>query len=173
MEVSLQKIVNCVRCGYSLKGKRKNKLYCSLECYGFVRRKTNRCVDCQKIISLRKEVVRCFDCNKKWCVGENRGKTWKGGITPEQKKRRYLMKAMKWRKAIFERDDYTCQVCGQRGGKLNADHIKRWSEYPELRYELSNGRTLCENCHKKTDNYGNKGIMSNKKRNKLGQFIRL
>lgn len=61
-----------------------------------------------------------------------------------------------WRKAVFERDDYTCQECEERGGILNADHIKRWSLYPELRFELSNGRTLCLPCHKLTDTYGNK-----------------
>lgn len=53
-----------------------------------------------------------------------------------------------WRKAIFKRDDYTCQICFKKGGKLNADHIKTWSEYPNLRFELSNGRTLCVDCHK-------------------------
>lgn len=59
-----------------------------------------------------------------------------------------------WRKAVFERDDYTCQVCGVRGGVLNADHIKCFAHYPSLRWEVSNGRTLCLDCHKKTANYG-------------------
>jgi len=62
----------------------------------------------------------------------------------------------KWRKAVFERDDYTCQICGQRGGKLNADHIKRFADYPNLRLELSNGRTLCLSCHLKTPTFGNR-----------------
>lgn len=55
-----------------------------------------------------------------------------------------------WRKAVFERDDYTCQFCGKRGGDVQADHIKTWAEHPELRYELDNGRTLCVPCHRKT-----------------------
>jgi len=59
-----------------------------------------------------------------------------------------------WTKQIFERDDYTCQHCGIRGGKLQADHIQPYSTHPELRWELSNGRTLCVPCHKKTDTYG-------------------
>lgn len=59
-----------------------------------------------------------------------------------------------WRWAIYRRDNYTCVLCKTKGGKLNADHIKPFSLYPELRFELSNGRTLCLPCHKATDTYG-------------------
>lgn len=59
-----------------------------------------------------------------------------------------------WRKAVFERDNYTCQICGVVGGILNADHIKCFAHHESLRYEVSNGRTLCETCHKKTPNFG-------------------
>ena len=59
-----------------------------------------------------------------------------------------------WRKTVFERDDFTCQICGRRGGKLQADHIKPWASYPELRFDVSNGRTLCVSCHRQTDTYG-------------------
>jgi len=59
-----------------------------------------------------------------------------------------------WRTIVFERDNYTCQMCGVRGGHLNADHIKPFAYYPELRLEVSNGRTLCLSCHKETPTYG-------------------
>ncbi len=63
-----------------------------------------------------------------------------------------------WTRAIFERDDFTCQACGIRGGKLNAHHILSYSEFPHLRWNLNNGITLCVPCHKKTDSYGKHSI---------------
>lgn len=85
---------------------------------------------------------------------------WKGGVAKINKSERQLaMETIEykyWRQSVFIRDDYTCQECSERGGKLNADHIKSWAEYPELRYDLNNGRTLCEKCHRKTDSYGNR-----------------
>lgn len=68
-----------------------------------------------------------------------------------------------WRKKVFERDDYICQICNKRGGKLQADHIKPYSLYPELREDLNNGRTLCIECHRKTDTYGIKFVHQVKK----------
>lgn len=63
----------------------------------------------------------------------------------------------RWRTAVFERDSYTCQICFKVGGKLQADHIKPYAAYPEFRWILSNGRTLCVDCHKKTPTYGARG----------------
>ena len=54
-----------------------------------------------------------------------------------------------WRKAVFERDKYTCQLCMNKGGVLNAHHIKRYSDFPQFRYDVDNGVTLCKRCHRK------------------------
>jgi hypothetical protein len=85
--------------------------------------------------------------------GENHH-NWQGGKTPEKLKVRNSIKYRDWRTAVFERDNYTCQECGIRGGILNADHIKPFSLFPELRFDVDNGRTLCVPCHKKTVTYG-------------------
>jgi hypothetical protein len=59
---------------------------------------------------------------------------------------RHSESAINWRQSVFEKDNYTCVACGCRG-KLQAHHIKPWAEYPTLRYEVSNGVTLCPQCH--------------------------
>lgn len=96
-----------------------------------------------------------------WAQGENNHK-WKGGITPINTKIRNSTEYRDWRIAVFERDNYTCQECGSRGVTLNADHIKPFAYYPELRLCIDNGRTLCVPCHKETDTYLWKAAPQNK-----------
>lgn len=80
--------------------------------------------------------------------------SWKGGVTPINNRIRRSLNMRLWRTAIFMRDDYTCVSCHQRGGRLHADHVKPFALYPNLRFKLSNGRTLCVKCHKRTKTYG-------------------
>jgi hypothetical protein len=68
----------------------------------------------------------------------------------EKHRIRGLVEIKYWRDKVFIRDNYTCQTCGIRGGRLEAHHIKRWADYPKLRYVVSNGITLCRTCHLKT-----------------------
>jgi len=110
------------------------------------------CVSCPKKLSTYKKGGLCKKCFAASMSGEN-SVHWKGGITPENKKIRNSTEYREWRKDVFERDDYTCQICSVRGVELNADHIKPFSRFPKLRLELSNGRTLCVPCHSQTDTY--------------------
>jgi hypothetical protein len=87
---------------------------------------------------------------------------WKGGITPIHRIVRVMPQYKSWRQAVFQRDNYTCKMCGDRGGILNADHIVPFSyilEREQIRsvidarncsflWNIENGRTLCETCHK-------------------------
>jgi len=79
---------------------------------------------------------------------------WRGGRTKEVILLRESARYGAWRRAVYERDNWTCQECKQRGGRLNADHIKSFARFPSLRFELENGRTLCEDCHRKTPTFG-------------------
>ncbi len=84
---------------------------------------------------------------KKGQLSKEKHHNWKGGITPVHVQIRNSEEGKNWRKAVFERDNYTCVKCGERGGSLVADHKKAFYKYPGLRFELSNGRTLCEKCN--------------------------
>ena len=92
----------------------------------------------------------------------SKGNNWKGGITPLVMNIRHSFKMRQWVSDIFSRDDFICQECGERGGKLNAHHLKPFSiifkennintlqealDCEEL-WNLNNGITLCEHCHK-------------------------
>lgn len=79
-------------------------------------------------------------------LGEN-GPNWRGGIYPENQKARRRKEYSEWRSAIFARDNWTCQDCGQRGGRLEAHHVFSFAEFPEHRFDTWNGVTLCKTCH--------------------------
>ena len=101
-------------------------------------------------------------------IAGNNCHLWRGGITKLVKKIRESIEYKQWRKAIFEKDNFTCWFCKVKGKKIQADHypksfsqIIRENKIKNLQqamkcqelWDISNGRTLCIDCHKKTDNY--------------------
>ncbi len=56
-----------------------------------------------------------------------------------------------WRYGVFTRDGWKCVMCPSKEG-IEAHHIKRWVDFPKLRYVNSNGVTLCKNCHEMVTN---------------------
>lgn len=92
--------------------------------------------------------------DKHWSFGKKRPEisgenhyNWRGGTGTERHRAMQSLEYRNWRDAVFAQDNYTCQICDEYGGYLNADHIKGWKNHPELRYEVANGRTLCRACH--------------------------
>lgn len=79
---------------------------------------------------------------------------WKGFASTETERAKGSEEYRNWREAVFARDDWTCQHCYKRGGRLHPHHIKPKSIYPEAMFDLENGVTLCETCHRKTSSYG-------------------
>lgn len=115
-----------------------------------------------------KKGILCHNFGKKHSLEErvrrserqsgDKGSNWQGGINPINEGLRKGIKYKLWREKVFKRDNYTCTMCPNpvRGGKLHADHIKPFAFYPDLRFDVSNGRTLCVPCHKKTETYAGK-----------------
>jgi len=155
----------CLQCGGQFRRKYKGgghfskQKYCSEKCKGIAHRvPAPRCSVCNTIVS-RNDCKFCRTCWKRQLHGETVS-AWKGGLTPINLRIRRSDRYTNWRTKVFERDDYTCQECGARGCKLNAHHLVAFSRSIELRFALSNGITLCEPCHWKTDNYASKACRS-------------
>lgn len=94
--------------------------------------------------------VRSEYTRKKISEAESGSKShrWKGGISKNNLIIRNGIEYRLWREAVFARDNWTCQKCLNRGVELEAHHIKKFSLFPELRFAIDNGLTLCKDCHK-------------------------
>lgn len=104
-------------------------------------------------------------------VGEKCG-SWKGGLTVVYQLIRGMPEYIQWRTSIFQRDKHLCVICNEKNKRLNADHIiPLWLIIREEKikgtldarncgrlWDLNNGRSLCVECHKKTDTYGRKAL---------------
>ena len=71
---------------------------------------------------------------------------WKGGIN-DPRWERLSKKYKEWRFSIFQRDEFICKKYGKHSKILQAHHIFNWAKYPNKRYDIKNGITLCEECH--------------------------
>lgn len=165
----LKPIKKCKNCGVPIKGRRIN---CSKKCQNQSLRNgvILICEYCQKDFYVNQSTLtskKCrfcsANCHYKWkkdsgAFKGEKNPRWNNGATKEKAKIRASEEYMQWRTAVFERDKYTCVWCGaisKKGKKvyLHADHIKPFSYFPELRFKLENGRTLCTNCHRLTASY--------------------
>lgn len=162
---------NCLVCEMSFHPRTSKTKLCSTSCKAkhlsklFDKKVVIACSFCKRPLALKIVRINGSDnlfCNSR-CYGNWMSQTgfvsgeknhfWEGGKTNKNTRIRSTAKYKCWRQEVFKRDNWTCQGCSERGGILHADHIKAFAYFPELRFELSNGRTLCIGCHKKTDSY--------------------
>lgn len=145
---------SCLTCHKSFKSWKakdgKARVFCSKKCLGVANGR--RTIGVPRSAALRAKLSKSFK--------GARSHFWRGGVTAKHLLLRQSTAYTQWREQVFKRDNYTCVECGARSN-LQADHIKQFAFYPALRFELSNGRTLCVGCHRKTPTWGNNG------RNKL------
>lgn len=153
---------------YPYNMKRVKNRFCSIKCYGISKK------DKIPWNKGKKLPPHSLETRKKMSEVKRGNKTnfWKGGITPINKIIRRSFEYKLWREAVFKRDNYTCVWCNIRSGVgrsvyLNPDHIKSFANYPELRFAVDNGRTLCDDCHKTTNNYAGKARWSRDINNQL------
>lgn len=108
---------------------RRRKLYTKLDYEKACERGTKQ---------FRKKRIRSTSARKGWIA-----QYYKAQTIDKQSKRYW-----KWRKKVLERDHFTCQGCWKHGPdiKLYADYRKHWIDYPDLRFDVDNGETLCEFC---------------------------
>lgn len=163
-------LCECYYCGKEFERKPSeiegNRTFCSHECYMEVNKNKPRkaiinvnCEVCGKEIEIwrsKMKQVKNHYCSTK-CSNIGFSRLYRGENSPcynpeltdfEREKARHTPEYNDWRKAVYERDNYTCQCCGDdKGGNLRAHHYYNYSEHKELRYDVNNGVTLCELCH--------------------------
>ena len=176
---SLKKIERiCPKCGKlftitpaRIKNTKGNKIHCSWDC-AWNNSIIKKCLICNKEI----KVYPCLINRKKFCSPVCRTKglpNYKNGSTAFAKQFRNTKEYKKLREDTFKKDNYTCVLCGYKGeiGYRNKlyrkspykgnrfpkglvfDHIKSFAEYPDLRLNPQNVRTICKKCEKETDTY--------------------
>lgn len=90
----------------------------------------------------------CLICSIKNRSGANHPNYNPNLTDKDRVNRRNNKKIPFWRKKVYARDKYSCQICGDNsGGNLNVHHLMGYNKYPKLRYDKNNGVTLCDICH--------------------------
>ena len=90
----------------------------------------------------------CPQCKIRNFTGENNPR-WNNELTDEERnEERNTVEYKQWRDECFKRDNYTCQLTGEVGGRLEVHHIYSYDKHKELRFEVDNGITISKDIHK-------------------------
>lgn len=152
----------------------KENFYCSQKCKAehqkeILKGKNNpkfssievECVYCGKsllrtpvYINDRNNVFCSKECKANWQSQFIRGKNhplYDTTISEEEREIGRNFDGYKyWRREVFKRDNYTCQICQcGKGGNLHAHHLDAYHWCKEKRTDINNGVTLCNSCHNK------------------------
>lgn len=138
---------NCQVCGKQFRRRfgTSPDLTCSRVCGGKLaskgrQRATLRCENCGKKFQSASGHTKARFCSRECkCLASRKNTVDKKRTSAEYRK---------WSKAVYTRDNYTCQHCGSTEN-IQAHHVKAWKDHPDLRYDVSNGVTVCTDCHKK------------------------
>jgi len=144
-------ILVCEWCGKEKKvryaSEAKKLKYCSPKCQAeaISQKIHKKCKYCGKKFSVSPAFKSAKYCSRECHHSAMRTNSNRTEADIIRKSEQYL----EWRKSVFERDNFTCAICGKVGGKLNAHHIKQVKFRLDLILDIDNGITLCEKCHKR------------------------
>lgn len=157
--------VKCSHCGKDIKRVKVYPIkemnhYCSTKCKAIAQSKHVKriCATCGIEFEVHPSDINKSANAGMFCSKVCRGKAmskmqygpnnpfWRGGVSPKNKLIRNGKRMRDWRISVFERDNYTCQICGQKGGLLHAHHIVEFHKNRE-NYDISNGMTVHAKCH--------------------------
>jgi hypothetical protein len=153
----------CLKCGQEFRAvndsngiqggtSTRKQLYCSIECWRTRKPPVDKtCMKCGS-------PFQTYNHNQKYCSHEClwTGKEypkgpdaprWKDGSSLKNDRARSSGQLSRWRRLVYKRDNFTCQVCGKTNCYLNAHHIKHFADNEKLRFDVDNGVTLCVECH--------------------------
>ncbi len=147
------RIGECAVCGSEFRAvkdfrDRKQK-YCSKACWSH-RARRQSCEHCGNLFAVSSDRSRF--CSRKCAHAEMVGPKashWRDGKSLDRERARRSTELRLWRQAVLERDGHRCQHCGSIHASLHAHHISPWATDEERRFDVSNGLTLCADCHGK------------------------
>jgi len=110
----------------------------------------------QKISKANKGKTISYEHRVKISLAETKRTEFTGFVSSEERRIRASKRMQDWRENVFKRDNYRCQKCGKIEEHLHAHHVKSFIHFPELRFDVNNGQTLCGACHMLTHSHSNK-----------------
>jgi hypothetical protein len=156
LPIILGKLKICLNCKSEFRTSRKHKgkIYCSRECWKIHWKGEHTYMFGKKLpVSTIKKLSENWKGEKnpnygKDLSGKNNARWIEDRTLLVKKQMRNDYSYHEWRRLVFTRDNWKCQINDSIcSGRIEAHHILSWKDFPELRYEVKNGITLCHFHH--------------------------